>query len=359
MQIPSTSPQPGTASSLSMAGRPVAGPSVVETRSSVMPAVQQPVEVEAVINRQNPANRPTLVDEEVRLYGPSSGFGTTAAAAPAPEAVVAEPLVADIIVDDQSQGRQQGGGEDDAQPAADAEESSGEAAPAARDAAATMARAADQARASDETRKPASTTDDTEQKVDATRSQRIDKVEQLQIRKLAARDREVRSHEAAHASIGGQYAGGASFTLKQGPNGVNYAIGGEVPIDVSAIPDDPDATIRKMQTVQRAALAPAEPSSADRAVAAQAARIAQQARSQIQSQQAAERAAQASNAREQRAVAAEKRAEISGRLTDFQNRFDFSSELGNAQRSRQISIVAESYGPLRPGTIGTLLDTVV
>ena len=49
-----------------------------------------------------------------------------------------------------------------------------------------------------------------------------------------------------------------------------YAVGGEVQIDVSEIPGDPQATIDKMQTVRAAALAPAEPSSADRAIAADA-----------------------------------------------------------------------------------------
>jgi len=331
-----------------MANRSAVGQDAVETRSSVMPAVQQPVEVEAVINRQNPANRLTLVDEEVRLYGPFNGAHS--ASASAAEVVVADVAPADVTITDQTpdqsqqQAQQQDGGEEQPQAASDAE---------IADAAvrATSERAV--------TSSHTSAVDDTSKKTDAVRETRIERVEQQQISKLAARDREVRSHEAAHSSIGGQYAGGASFTLKQGPNGISYAIGGEVPIDVSAIPDDPAATIRKMQTVQRAALAPAEPSSADRAVAAQAAQVAQQARAQMQSNQAAERTTKAESARQQRSEAAEKRAEISDRMTSIQNRFDFSNELGGAQRSRQISIVAQGYSPLRPGTIGTLLDETV
>ncbi|MEM6357195.1 MAG: putative metalloprotease CJM1_0395 family protein, partial [Pseudomonadota bacterium] len=42
---------------------------------------------------------------------------------------------------------------------------------------------------------------------------------------------------------------------------------GSVSIDVSPVPGDPEATIAKMQQVKAAALAPAEPSSADRRVA--------------------------------------------------------------------------------------------
>ena len=90
------------------------------------------------------------------------------------------------------------------------------------------------------------------------------------IRKLAARDAEVRAHEAAHAAAGGQYAGSPSFGFQRGPDGKNYAVSGEVPIDISAVSGDPAATIAKMQQVKQAALAPASPSGADRSIAAAA-----------------------------------------------------------------------------------------
>lgn len=96
-----------------------------------------------------------------------------------------------------------------------------------------------------------------------------DELEQLDW--LQSRDDEVRTHEHAHASVGGQYAGAPSYDYKRGPDGNQYAVGGEVPIDVSPIADNPAATIQKMQQVRRAALAPAEPSGADRSIAAQAA----------------------------------------------------------------------------------------
>ena len=84
--------------------------------------------------------------------------------------------------------------------------------------------------------------------------------EQEVIRQLAARDREVRAHEQAHASVGGQYAGTPSYTFERGPDGVRYAIGGEVPISLPSQGGDPEATIQIAEQVQRAALAPAEPS---------------------------------------------------------------------------------------------------
>ena len=104
------------------------------------------------------------------------------------------------------------------------------------------------------------------------------------IRQLSQRDSEVRAHEQAHSSVGGQYAGSAQYSYQRGPDGVSYAVGGEVPIDVSAINGNPQATLQKMQIVQRAALAPAEPSSQDRRVAALAAQQAGQARAEIVSE---------------------------------------------------------------------------
>lgn len=55
------------------------------------------------------------------------------------------------------------------------------------------------------------------------------------------------------------------------------------------MPDDPEATIRKMQQVQAAALAPAEPSSQDRSVASNAAKIQAKARVELTQKQMDER----------------------------------------------------------------------
>jgi hypothetical protein len=82
-------------------------------------------------------------------------------------------------------------------------------------------------------------------------------------------------------AVGGQYAGGVSYDYSRGPDGRLYAIGGSVSIDTSPVAGDPLATVDKMQQVQRAALAPAEPSGADLAIAAQAAQLIAQARAEI------------------------------------------------------------------------------
>ena len=92
--------------------------------------------------------------------------------------------------------------------------------------------------------------------------------ELLQVRQLAGREREVIAHEQAHSAVGGRYAGAPSYSYTRGPDGRSYISGGEVSIDVSPVPNDPEATLRKMEVVQRAALAPAEPSGQDLRVAA-------------------------------------------------------------------------------------------
>ncbi|MGZ5007547.1 MAG: putative metalloprotease CJM1_0395 family protein [Methylobacter sp.] len=99
---------------------------------------------------------------------------------------------------------------------------------------------------------------------------------------LKQRDTQVRAHEAAHmAAAGGIASGGPSFEYQQGPDGIQYAIGGEVNIDTSPIPGDPAATLRKADTIRRAALAPAEPSGPDMQVAASAAAMAAQAQVEL------------------------------------------------------------------------------
>lgn len=101
---------------------------------------------------------------------------------------------------------------------------------------------------------------------------------QKEIEALKARDQEVRAHEQAHQGAGGQYASSPSFTLSKGPDGKGYAIGGAVQIDITPVAGEPAATIRKMQQVRSAALAPAEPSGQDRSVAAKASQLEAKAR---------------------------------------------------------------------------------
>jgi hypothetical protein len=113
--------------------------------------------------------------------------------------------------------------------------------------------------------------------------------EKDKVRDLQSRDREVRAHEQAHKAAGGSLAGQPTYQTMRGPDGRSYAVGGEVKIDTSAVPNNPEATIRKMEQVKRAALAPSNPSSADRQVAAEADAKIQQARQEKREQDAEER----------------------------------------------------------------------
>ena len=97
--------------------------------------------------------------------------------------------------------------------------------------------------------------------------------EKQRIDDLKKQDRAVKAHEQAHIAAGGDAVrGAASYQYQIGPDGQQYAVGGEVQIDVS--PErSPKATIRKMEQIIQAALAPAQPSGTDRAVAARAAQV--------------------------------------------------------------------------------------
>ncbi len=114
--------------------------------------------------------------------------------------------------------------------------------------------------------------------LDSSNPNELTPEEQKQVDELKKTDQEVRSHEQAHKTVGGPYAGAIQLETVTGPDGREYAVAGEVPIDASPIPNNPEATIRKLDIVIRAALAPAQPSPQDFSVA----RAAQQARIQAQ-----------------------------------------------------------------------------
>lgn len=109
----------------------------------------------------------------------------------------------------------------------------------------------------------------------------LTEAELKEVKTLQARDTEVRAHEQAHLIAAGPHAlGGAKFKTTKGPDGNSYATSGHVSVDISK-EKNPEATVAKMRTVKKAALAPGNPSSADRSVASQAAMIEQQAQKEI------------------------------------------------------------------------------
>lgn len=114
----------------------------------------------------------------------------------------------------------------------------------------------------------------------------LDDGEVRQVEQLKARDIEVRKHEEAHKAAAGElFMGGPNYTYQQGPDGMRYAVGGSVQIDTSP-GSTPEETIRKAAKIRAAALAPAEPSSTDRSVAAKASRMEAEARAELAKEQA-------------------------------------------------------------------------
>ncbi|MBR7783704.1 putative metalloprotease CJM1_0395 family protein [Undibacterium luofuense] len=106
------------------------------------------------------------------------------------------------------------------------------------------------------------------------------------VRQLQTTDTHVRAHEMAHlVAASGLATGGPSFQYQRGPDGQNYAVGGEVGIDTSA-GRTPQETLRRADVIAAAALAPSDPSGQDYAVAAKARQMAVEAQVAIQQEQA-------------------------------------------------------------------------
>jgi hypothetical protein len=102
------------------------------------------------------------------------------------------------------------------------------------------------------------------------------------VTKLKARDADVRAHEQAHVAAGGSLiTGGPTYSYERGPDGKEYAVGGDVSIDTSAVPGNPRATLAKARQIAAAALAPVDPSGQDETVAGQAQAMAASAQAQL------------------------------------------------------------------------------
>ena len=109
--------------------------------------------------------------------------------------------------------------------------------------------------------------------------------ELVQLQELQKTDQKVRAHEQAHmGAAGGLATSGISLSFVKGPDGQSYAVGGEVSIDTSRA-STPRETLSKMMKVRAAALAPADPSSQDRKVAAAASAAMGEARAELQLEQ--------------------------------------------------------------------------
>jgi hypothetical protein len=169
---------------------------------------------------------------------------------------------------------------------------------------------------------------------------------QAAVAQLKSTEEKVKAHEAAHKAAGGAITGPVSFTYTRGPDGRNYITGGEVPITISA-GRTPQETISRMQQVIQAALAPADPSPQDRAVAGQAAAQQQAAR-----QKATEIAASGGSSDSAPATVGSKSVpSVDGGETNGGNRRTLpdKSTVERAQRAyrdQQVSGVADAVTPI-------------
>jgi hypothetical protein len=93
--------------------------------------------------------------------------------------------------------------------------------------------------------------------------------EQMLLSDLMREDREVRAHEMAHYYMGRPYTSDPEYWFVTGPLGKRFAVAGHVRFDLTAVAGDAEATLKKFETLRRAARAPSVPSPYDLKVAAE------------------------------------------------------------------------------------------
>lgn len=116
--------------------------------------------------------------------------------------------------------------------------------------------------------------------------EQLSPAEKAEVAKLAARDREVRAHEARHAAAAGAMAGGIQYTYQTGPDGKQYAVGGTTQVMTSP-GGSPEQALEQARQLAAAANAVSDPSGKDLAVAARARQMEAQALQAIAKEKAA------------------------------------------------------------------------
>lgn len=77
-------------------------------------------------------------------------------------------------------------------------------------------------------------------------------------------DRNIRQHEHTHIRAAqGLAVGAPTFEYERGPDGQHYAVHGRVEVSSDIPTDDTEAALAKARKIERAALAPSDPSSQD------------------------------------------------------------------------------------------------
>lgn len=94
-------------------------------------------------------------------------------------------------------------------------------------------------------------------------------------------EQQVERHVAAHTAVSRQYASAPTYTYSQTVDGSRYIVSGDVSFDISAVQNKPEQTLSKAQLIQRAALAPVDPTPSDISASQRAQQLANQARLEI------------------------------------------------------------------------------
>lgn len=123
------------------------------------------------------------------------------------------------------------------------------------------------------------------EKSELTKEKDLTPEQKQEVAKMQKTDADVKAHEQAHkAAAGGLNTSAANYQYEEGPDGNKYAVAGDVSISYRE-GSDPEENLRNAQALKRAALAPADPSSTDKAVASSADAKIAEAQRQIQEQQ--------------------------------------------------------------------------
>lgn len=93
---------------------------------------------------------------------------------------------------------------------------------------------------------------------------------------------QIRRHVAAHNAVSPQYVSAPSYSYSPAIDGTRYITSGDVSFETSAIANEPQQTLSKAQLIQRAALAPNDPTPSDFSASQRAQQLAYSARLEMQ-----------------------------------------------------------------------------
>lgn len=220
----------------------------------------------------------------------------------------------------------------------------------------TQSRLTTQGQASDASGQSPTQSRETKSKSAAT-ARELSQAQQREIDRLKETDRLVREHADAHLVAGqGVVLSGPRYSYTYGPDGRQYASGGDVTFDTSR-EQKPEANIDKGQRLQTAALAPAQPTPEDFQVAAVGKDLETSGRQDLASRQAEE-------ARQQQTKAAEGRREEAVKPRDISTRNPLSPdqpvtttpEQTQQLEARKLSVTKayQPYGSNSPARISVL-----